>query len=79
MVDYAYVGGRVKQRSYPNVGDGIDYDISYNDLGWAVRRYTHETAAAIADFNYSFDNNGNIISQEFAHRASSPDNIYTYD
>ncbi|KPK74646.1 MAG: hypothetical protein AMJ79_13515, partial [Phycisphaerae bacterium SM23_30] len=40
---------------------------------------TSPTATTITDFNYTFDYNGNIASQEFAHRTASPDNDYTYD
>ena len=73
----------MKQRSYPNVGDGIDYDISYNDLGWATMRDTHEnttpTETTVAKFEYWFDNNGNITNQKFHHRAAGPQNDYGCD
>jgi len=78
--DYEYMGLRVGERGYPEIGDGgVDYEISYNDLGRAERHYTHDGASTIVDFNYTFDDNGNITGQEFAHRTASPDNDYTYD
>ena len=33
----------------------------------------------IVDFIYTYGVNGNILSQQFAHRTETPDNIYTYD
>ena len=69
---YKYIGQKVIQRNYsvPNV----TYDIEYNNLGRATRHYTYKNGTpdtTIVDFNYTFDDNGNITEKSFDHRASS--------
>ncbi|MFC1783126.1 hypothetical protein ACFL02_06030 [Planctomycetota bacterium] len=78
--EYTYIGSRVAKRTYPlGANDDVDYVISYNDLGQAEILDTYQDTTTIAKFEYSFDDNGNITAQEFAHRIASPDNDYTYD
>ena len=77
IASYKYVGPRVKRRSYTN--PSVTYDIDYNGLGQATRHHTYTTGTNIADFEYEYDDNGNIIKQEFNHRPSTPYNDYDYD
>jgi len=77
VVEYKYIGSRVARRKYP-VPD-VKYDITYDNYGRAIQHYTYTDSNDIADFLYAFDDNGNITSQQFDHRAADPCNIYTYD
>jgi len=57
----------------------VTYDITYNGLGQATRHYSYTSGTDIADFEYEYDDNGNITKQEFNHRDSTPYNDYDYD
>jgi len=70
FADYEYVGLRVAERGYPEID--VEYEITYNDLGWATRHYTHEGASAIVDFNYTFDDNGNITAKVEIGKEKGP-------
>ena len=77
IATYNYIGSKVKRRSY--ISPSVTYDIDYNGLGRATRHHTYTTGTNIADFDYEYDDNGNITKQEFNHRPSTPYNDYDYD
>ena len=77
IASYKYIGSKVKRRSYNS--PSVTYDIDYNGLGLATRHHTYTTGTNIADFEYEYDDNGNITKQEFNHRPSTPYNDYDYD
>ena len=77
VVEYEYIGPRVARRKYP-VPD-VKYDITYDNYGRAIQHYTYTDSNDIADYLYSFDDNGNIVNQVFAHRGFEPVNSYEYD
>ena len=87
LVSYSYKMSLVTSRGYnlPGVENkSVSYQITYDDLGRAGRHYTYlyndiGADTDIVDFNYTFDDNGNITAIEFAHLGASPDNDYTYD
>ena len=74
-MNYNYLMSQVDLRVYPLADieyENVIYQIEYDDLGRAVRHYTlhyNDVGADtdIADFNYAFDDNGNITAIEFAH------------
>ena len=75
LVDYAYIGARVAQRSYDV--PSIDYEPSYDNLG----RITEiDYGASVVNFDYSYvSNESNIYRKTFDHRISDPYNEYSYD
>lgn len=82
LVTYHYYGFNTMDRMYNNVTDDIIYQVVYDDFGRPTRHYTYEntgTPTEIADFTYIYDDNGNIITQTFAHRPSDPYNLHAYD
>jgi YD repeat-containing protein len=77
LVDYAYIGPRVAQRSYPVPNPDIDYEPTYDNLG---RITIANYGASVAKFDYSYvTNENNIDTKTFDHRSGDPYNDYGYD
>ena len=78
LVNYEYAGMTVTGRSYPvaNVAHTALYD-SYS----RIERLTTLNGSGVgADFRYTYDENGNILQQEYLHRPSQPiANSFLYD
>ncbi len=75
LVDYAYVGSRVAQRSYGV--PSVDYEPTYDNLG---RITEMDYGASIVNFDYTYvaDEN-NIERKTFDHRTNDEYNQYAYD
>ena len=77
LVQYTYLGQNVLERFYPD--PCVTLTASFDDFGRTERLYSRTDTTNIVDFLYSYDDNGNITNQKFAHRTSDPCNLYAYD
>ncbi len=79
LLDYAYIGSRVAQRSYgvPNT----HFEPTYDNLGRVdIHRTYHPTNGDIVNFDYDYAaNENNIYRKAFDHRPDDEYNEYTYD
>jgi len=78
LVDYDYVGGRVKTLTY-ETGDDVAATRLYDGVGRATRLTWAQTSNTLPDFSYVFDKAGNILTKKHEHRASNKDEAYNID
>ncbi len=72
---YTYdAGGRMVNRTYSN---GVVAAYSYNNNNW-ITSLSHTKSSVLAQFNYSFDNEGNRLYAEKTHRTGHSEK-YVYD
>lgn len=75
-VSYSYdAGNRMLSRSYSN---GVTAGYSYNNNNWITSVSHVKLPTTIAQFNYTFDNEGNRLTSEKIHRPANSEK-YTYD
>jgi YD repeat-containing protein len=77
LADYNYAGNFVRQRIY-DVPD-VTFTPTYDGYGRVTEHKTENITGDIVSYSYTYDNNGNILTQVFDHRTSDPVNNYTYD
>ncbi|HQG06824.1 MAG TPA: RHS repeat-associated core domain-containing protein [Anaerohalosphaeraceae bacterium] len=78
LVDYGYAGAMVTSRLYPVAN--VTHTAHYDDYGRVERLRTVNNGGAGVDFEYTYDENGNILQQEYLHRPSqSIANSFLYD
>jgi len=77
MATYQYAGAKVVERRYSD--PNVYYRPEYNSLGQMTRCYYYKGSDSVLDLAYTYDNNGNITRQKFAHRGLEPSSHYSYD
>ena len=78
LADYDYYGGNVSDRLYSTTSN-VSFTPLYDSFGRVTSHSTLNASSVGVDFTYSYDDNSNIVSKTFEHRASDPSNIYAYD
>jgi RHS repeat-associated protein len=82
FVDYAYYGSLVAGKDYPTTGTAdLESTVTYDEYGRIDRLKTLNSSNIGVDFEYAYDDNGNITDKIFHHRDNQnpPANVYGYD